>query len=297
MAPGRWINDIVLSAPGRPTPAMVRAVRRYLLPLVQLCHRPTLQGIENLPERGPFLLVANHSAGLGIAEILTFLALYLRDVGPERPLAGFAHPTGFRVFPLTAAHRALGTIPSTYAAAEQTLSKGVPILVFPGGDHETLRPIWEANRVDFGGRLGFLRIARKMGAPIVPLGIRGSHFTAPVLVRVPILATLLVAPRILGTKRWGISLLAVIGAVLIGLFGPGSWAVRAGICFLWLGSPLTLLPWIPWTIRMRIGAPMAAAEMFPGGGSGEGEAGEDEAAELRRALPRVEAAVQGLVDR
>jgi 1-acyl-sn-glycerol-3-phosphate acyltransferase len=294
MAFGSWINDIVIEAPGRPTPAMVRAVRRYILPLVQLCHRPTLTGIENLPRSGPFLLVANHSAGLGVAEILTFLALYLRDVGPERPMAGFAHPIGFRLFPLTAAHRALGSIPSTYVAAEQTLSKGVPILVFPGGDHETLRPIWEANRVDFGGRLGFLRIARKSGVPVVPLGIRGSHCTAPVLVRVPLLATLLVMPRLLGTNRWGISLLAVIGAVVIGWFGPGSWAVRAAICFLWLGSPLTLLPWIPWTIRMRIGAPMAAGELFPGSGSGEGE-GDD--AELRRALPRVQAAVQALVDR
>ncbi|MEP7124267.1 MAG: 1-acyl-sn-glycerol-3-phosphate acyltransferase [Byssovorax sp.] len=288
------MNEIVVEAPGRPTPALVRLVLRWLAPVVQLCHRPTLTGIENLPERGPFLLVANHSAGLGIAEILTFLVLYLKHVGPERPLAGFAHPTGFRVFPLSAGHRAVGTIPSTYAAAEQTLSKGVPILVFPGGDHETLRPIWEANRVDFGGRLGFLRIARAAGVPIVPLGIRGSHYTAPVLWRSKLLATLLVAPRLIGTKRWGISLLGVIGAALIWRFGPASWALRAGICWLWLGSPLIFLAWIPWTIRMRIGAPIAAKELFPGAGGLEEEENEEE---LRRALPRVEAAVQVLVDR
>jgi 1-acyl-sn-glycerol-3-phosphate acyltransferase len=289
MSAGRWANGIIVEAPGRPAPAMVRFVGRYLEPFVRLCYRPTLEGIANLPERGPFLLVANHSAGLGIAEILSFLSLYLRDVGPERPLTGFAHPLGFRVWPLSAAHRLLGTIPSTYEAAEQALSMGVPILVFPGGDHETLRPIWQANRVDFGGRVGFLRIARAAGVPIVPLGIRGSHPTAPMLVRSRWLATLLVVPRLMGQKRWGISLLGVIVAALIACHGPGTWPFRAALCWLWLGSALSFVPWIPWTIRMRIGAPIAANELFPG------EARDDE--ELRRALPRVEAAVQALVSR
>ncbi len=288
MDPARWAEGVVIEAPGRPAPALVRFVARFVEPLVRLCHRPTLTGIENLPVGAPFLLVANHSAGLGVAEILTFLALYLRDVGPERPLAGFAIPVGFRVWPLSAVHRLLGTIPSTYAAAEQALSASVPILVFPGGDHETLRPIWQANRVDFGGRLGFLRIARAAGVPIVPLGIRGGHFTAPVLVRSKLLATLLVLPRILGTKRWGVSLLGLIVTIVIACLGPGSWLLRAGLCWLWLGSPLTFFPWIPWTLRLRIGAPMAASELFAGEGTDD---------ELGRALPRVEAAVQALVDR
>ena len=267
---------------------MVRLVARYIEPFVRLCYRPTLDGIANLPERGPFLLVANHSAGLGVAEILSFLALYLRDVGPERPLTGFAIPIGFRVWPLSAAHRALGTIPSTYEAAEQALSAGVPILVFPGGDHETLRPVWQANRVDFGGRLGFLRIARAAGVPIVPLGIRGSHYTAPMLLRSRLLATLLVVPRLMGQKRWGISLLGVIVAALIAWSGPGTWPLRAALSWLWLGSALSFVPWIPWTIRMRVGAPIAANDLFAGEGTEE---------ELRRALPRVEAAVQALVVR
>lgn len=97
------------------------------------------------------------------------------------------------------------------------------------------------------------------------------------------------APRFLiGSKRRGVSLLGAIGAVLIACHGPGSWPLRAALCWLWLGSPLTFFPWIPRTIRMRIGAPIAASELFPG------EATDDE---LKRALPRVEAAVQALVVR
>lgn len=288
MDPARWAKGIVVGNSGRPTPGMVRFARRYLRPLVRVCHRPTLEGIEHLPTRGPFLLVANHSAGLGIAEILSFMVMYLAKVGPERPLAGFAHPFSFRMFPASAVLRGVGAIPSTYAAAEAALASGVPLLVFPGGDHETLRPIWQANRVDFGGRIGFLRIARAAGVPIVPLGIRGGHFTAPMLFRSRILATLLGAPRLIGAKRWGVSLLGAIVAALILVLVRAGWPIRVGLTWLWLGSPLTFLPWIPWTLRMRIGAPIPASELFPGAGTDD---------ELRRALPRVQAAVQGLVDR
>ena len=280
----RWGN-VTVAEPGRISPRLVALIDRYLLPVVRLLWRPTLTGTETLPADGPFLLVANHSAGMGVAEIHSFLALYLHQVGAARPLAGFALPLGFQVWPLSAAHRELGTIPSTYAAAEATLARGVPILIFPGGDHESLAPIWRANRVDFGGRLGFLRIARAAGVPIVPLGIRGGHMTAPILLRGKWLANVLVTPRLIGVKRWGVSVLGVLGALALGVWLPVTWPVRAGLIWLWLGSPLTFLPWLPWTLRLQIGAPLAAADLF----------GDGSEAALRHALLRVQGAVQAVV--
>jgi 1-acyl-sn-glycerol-3-phosphate acyltransferase len=55
------------------------------------------------------------------------------------------------------------------------------VLIFPGGDHEAFRPVWQAYRVDMANRKGFLRIARRAWVPIVPLGIRGSQFALPIL--------------------------------------------------------------------------------------------------------------------
>lgn len=283
----RWAEGVEVERPGHASAAMADKVRRWLAPVVRLAHRPTLEGVEHLPPTGPFLLVANHSAGLGLAEIFSFMVLYLRDVGLARPIAAFAHPVGFRVYPLSLALAHLGAVPSTYAAAEAALAVGVPLLVFPGGDHETLRPLWQAHRVDFGGRVGFLRIARAAGVPVVPMGIRGGHFTAPVLFRSRALATLLVVPRLLGLKRWGVSLLGAVGAALLAAYGPGPWALRAALAWLWLGSPLTFVPWVPWSLRLRIGPPLTAATLFPDG----------DAADLRPALARVQSAVQSLVDR
>jgi len=286
----RWAHTVEVAPPGRISDAAVRVVRRYLAPLVRVLHRPTLQGVHHLPD-GPFLLVANHSAGISLAEILCFTITYLEEVGPDRSLAAFVLPTDFRVWPWSAVVREIGAIPSTYDAAARTLAAGVPILVFPGGDHESLRPIWQANRVDFGGRVGFLRVARHARVPIVPLGIRGSHVTAPILLRSRVLATLLVLPRLVGVKRWGLSVLGVVGAAAIAGLVPLPVPLRLAMAWLWLGTPLVFLPWIPWTIRLRVGPPLEAASLF----LPEPTLATDD--ELRQALHRVERAVQALVDR
>lgn len=284
---GDWADGITVEHPGRVSPELERVVQRWIWPVANACHRPTLTGIEHLPKDRPFLLVANHSAGTASAEILSFLALYLREVGAQRPLAGFALPLSFRAPPASTLMRHVGAIPSTYDAAQRALAQGVPLLVFPGGDHETLRPIWQLNTVDFGGRVGFLRIAREAAVPVVPMGIRGSHMTAPVLVRSKMLASLLLLPRLMGQKRWGLTLFGVVVAALI---AGSSLALpwKALAVYLWLGSPFIFMPFIPWTIRFRIGAPIEPADLFPSG------SGDD--VEVRAALAKVEAAVQAQVD-
>ncbi|MCB9548262.1 MAG: 1-acyl-sn-glycerol-3-phosphate acyltransferase [Myxococcales bacterium] len=265
---------------GRRSPRAARVTRRVVGPLVRLLFRPTLTGVEHLPTEGPYLLVANHSAGLGLAELASFAVLFLAQV--DRPLAGFAHPVGFRFWPFHQLHRALGSVPSTYEDAREALARGVPLLVFPGGDHETLRPIWQAGRVDFGGRRGFIRVAQAAGVPIVPMGIRGSHYTVPMLVRARALAWLLVLPRALGVKRWGLSLAGVLGAAALLALGL-PWGVKAPLAFLWLALPFQFFCLIPWTIRLRIGPPLTGFDQI-----------EDEDG-VAAARDRVQAAVQALV--
>ncbi len=250
--------------PGVPSAGVLLVLRRVVLPAVLLLFRPTIEGTQHLPKDGPYLLVSNHNAGLGLAELLCFAALWVEAFGDSRPIAGYAHPLGFAFWPGTAVHRRLGTIPSTYEAAYHALELGVPILMFPGGDYETLRPVWQSNRVDFGGRKGFLRIAEKSGVSIVPLGIQGSHYTAPMLVRGKWLAWLLVLPRLFGIKRWALSLLGVIGCVGIAALPLNIW-LRGGLAYLWLASPLVLFPWIPWTIRFRVGEPLQNSQLFSDG--------------------------------
>ena len=57
------------------------------------------------------------------------------------------------------------------------------MLVYPGGDYEVHRPSWERNRVDFGGRKGFIRLAIEQDVPIVPVVAIGGQETALFLSR------------------------------------------------------------------------------------------------------------------
>jgi 1-acyl-sn-glycerol-3-phosphate acyltransferase len=57
------------------------------------------------------------------------------------------------------------------------------VLVYPGGDYETFRPSWQSDRVDFGGRKGFIKLALEREVPIVPVVAIGGQETALFLTR------------------------------------------------------------------------------------------------------------------
>lgn len=277
-----------IGEPGRPTPrgrAFVRAVGRVM----RVLFRPRLEGLERLPVGRPFLLVANHSGG-GVAEICSLAALWQDAPGERPPLAGFAHALAFYVPGAATFLRAVGAIPSTYEHAARALASGVSVLVFPGGDHEAFRPIWRASAVDFGGRSGFARIARRARVPVVPLGFRGSHFTVPILWRSGLLAWLLVVPRAFGLKRVPITLLTLAGAVALAAALGAARAHPAALAlalWAWCLFPVPwFLPLVPWPITMTIGDPIEPDALF---------SSFDEAAPVDAAARRVEAAVQALV--
>jgi len=263
---------------GRMSPTAQRVIERWLAPAVRTLFRPSITGLEHLPHDRPFVLVANHSAGMALAELASLMVLFTSHC-PERPIAGFAHAAMFMTKITRALFGSLGAIPSTYEAAEAALDAGVPLLIFPGGDFDSLRPIWQAHRVDFNGRQGFLRIAQRAGVPIIPMGISGSHYTTPMLMRGRALAWIFVLPRLVGLRRWGISALGLLGALGIAassLKTPTKLALGA----LWMSSPLVFLPIVPWTLRFHIGSPIMPDELF---------------GDLDAALARVEDAVEALV--
>ena len=283
-----WTEKIELTEPGRPSSIAVGLFRWVVGPFVRIYWRPRLEGVERLPHARPFLLVSNHSGGMATAEILSFAVCYLGQFGTDRPLAGFGHPLAFRYQPLKMLMEGLGAVPSTYQHAESTLAAGVPLLIFPGGDYEATRPIWQAGLVDFNGRKGFLRIAEQADVPIVPMGISGSHVTTPVLWRSEkILPNMLLLPRfLLGLKRWPLTLLSLVGALLILLAAPWSWPAKVAVAWVWLATPFIFLPFVPSTIRMRIGTPLEPEELFDAA---------EETGMLEHAYERVESAVQNLV--
>ena len=86
------------------------------------------------------------------------------------------------------------------------------MLVYPGGDYEVHRPSWEAGKVDFGGRKGFIKLALEEDVPIVPIVSAGGQETALFLSRGERLAKLLRLDKLFRLKVLPISLGAAVGA-------------------------------------------------------------------------------------
>ena len=76
-----------------------------------------------------------------------------------------------------------GAVEAGPAEAEAVLRGGGILIDYPGGDSEVFRPWWERNRIEFGGRVGVVRLALRTGVPVVPAVSVGAHETLIVLGR------------------------------------------------------------------------------------------------------------------
>lgn len=257
-------DRIVVEEPGRVSPRARRWVLEGpLRSLFRFLFRPSFHGWEHLPE-GPVLMVCNHSGGGGI-EVLGLAMMWNERFGDTRPVTGMAHPMAWYLPGPDMTVKAFGAVPSTYAHGERALAQGVPTIIFPGGDHDAFRPFWQAKVVDFNGRKGFLKLARRAWVPIVPMGIYGSHFTAPMLWRSKLLAWLLLVPRAMGLKRFPVTLLGVLGVILIlWLMGPTvGWGWAALTSALWCITPIAIfIPILPWRIRVCMGPAITPEQLF-----------------------------------
>ncbi len=138
--------------------------------------RGEVRGLDNIPDAGPALLVGNHSGGTMIADTFVFATEFYARFGPERRFHQLAHDIAARL-PATGLSR-WGTVAASHDNARRAFEKGAPVLVYPGGDYETFRPTWHSDRIEFGGRKGFIKLALEQGVPIVPVVAIGGQETA-----------------------------------------------------------------------------------------------------------------------
>jgi 1-acyl-sn-glycerol-3-phosphate acyltransferase len=170
-----------------------------------LWYRGEVRGLGNIPESGPVLLVGNHSGGNMLPDTMVFTVAFSTYFGVERSFYQLAHNLVLAM-PGLASLRKFGTVAASPENARKALASGAALLVYPGGDYEVHRPVWQRNRVDFGRRHGFLRLAAEENVPIVPVVAVGGQETALFLSRGERLARLLALDRIFRLKVLPVSL-------------------------------------------------------------------------------------------
>lgn len=145
-------------------------------------HRTRVQGG---PPRGPCIYVALHGAGYLVLDlVIAGYALcwrdHLRRGGRRIPLRIVAAESRIeRAIPgLPRAKRAAGLIDPSEETCLAALEGGEQLLVTPGGSREA-QPSRDSYRLRWEGRFGFVRLALRTGAPIVPLAVVGGPEAYP----------------------------------------------------------------------------------------------------------------------
>lgn len=186
-------------------PAMIHRLADTIEPLLSRWFRPVIHGIERIPP-GAALYVGNHNAGMLTPDSYVFGIAALRGHGVEAVPYGLMHQVPIRWPIVHQLFVPMGAVRAHPDNGLRALREGHKVLVYPGGDIDAMRSWSDRHRVIFGPRRGYIRLALRAGAPIVPVVTAGAHETYLVLSDGRRIAERLGTDRLFRVKRWPVAL-------------------------------------------------------------------------------------------
>ena len=155
--------------------------------------RVEVSGIENLPETGAALIVANHAGVLPFDGLMASVAVH--DKHPaHRDLRLLAADMVFNMPVMGQAARKAGHTMACTSDAHRLLAAGELTAVFPEGYKGLGKHFKDRYKLQRFGRGGFVSAALRAKAPIVPCSIVGSEEIYPMIADVKLLARLFGLP-------------------------------------------------------------------------------------------------------
>ncbi len=183
--------------------------------------RVDVSGIENLPETGAALVVANHAGVLPFDGLMASVAVH--DLHPARRVLRLLAADIVFDYPMLgqAARRAGHTI-ACCDDAHRLLSSGELTAVFPEGYKGLGKRFNDRYKLQRFGRGGFVSAALHASAPIIPCSIVGSEEIYPMIGNLKLLA------RLFGLPYFPITPLFPLGGP-VGLIPlPSKWHIAFG---------------------------------------------------------------------
>ncbi|HEY9264912.1 MAG TPA: lysophospholipid acyltransferase family protein [Mycobacterium sp.] len=183
--------------------------------------RVEVSGIENLPEDGAALVVANHAGVLPFDGLMTSVAV--RDKHPaHRDLRLLAADIVFDMPMIGQAARKAGHTMACTDDTHRLLAAGELTAVFPEGYKGLGKHFKDRYKLQRFGRGGFVSAALRTKAPIVPCSIVGSEEIYPMVADVKLLA------RLLGLPYFPITPLFPLAGPLGVVPLPSKWYIQFG---------------------------------------------------------------------
>jgi 1-acyl-sn-glycerol-3-phosphate acyltransferase len=135
-------------------------------------------GLENVPGKGRALLVANHAGMLPFDAAMMSTAI--RRLHPSRRWPRFmVLDWAFELPYVSHAVRRVGGVPANPYNAQRLLEQDELVMAFPEGAKGSGKPYSDRYRVQRFGRGGFVEIALRSRAPIIPVAVVGSEEIYP----------------------------------------------------------------------------------------------------------------------
>jgi 1-acyl-sn-glycerol-3-phosphate acyltransferase len=176
-------------------------------------------GVSNVPGHGRALLAANHAGILPWDATMMSVGL-LR----EHPLPRYARflvlNWAFELPFVSVLMRKVGGVVASPYNAIRLLEQDELVAVFPEGVKGAGKPFRERYRLQRFGRGGFVELALRTGAPIVPVAVVGSEEIYPKITDAPAVARLIGAPYFPITPTF--PLLGPLGVVPM----PSKWRIE-----------------------------------------------------------------------
>jgi 1-acyl-sn-glycerol-3-phosphate acyltransferase len=177
------------------------------------------EGVERVSAHGRALLVANHAGIVPWDATMMGVAL-MREHPLPRPPRFMVLNWAFQLPYVSVAMRKLGGVPASPFNAIRLLEQEELVAVFPEGVKGAGKSFRERYRVQRFGRGGFVEIALRTGAPIVPVAVVGSEEIHPKIGESGLLARLTGAPYFPITPTF--PLLGPLGLVPL----PSRWRIE-----------------------------------------------------------------------
>lgn len=196
-----------------------------LLPFLEFLYdrwwRVETTGARNVASHGRALLVANHAGILPWDATMISVGLVREHPLPRYPRF-LVLDWAFQLPYISVTMRKLGGVVASPYNALRLLEQDELVAVFPEGVKGAGKPFKDRYRLQRFGRGGFVEIALRTGAPIVPVAVVGSEEIYPKVGEAPGLARLIGAPYFPLTPTF--PLLGPLGVVPL----PSRWRIQFG---------------------------------------------------------------------
>ncbi len=199
----------------------VEAVYPFLEFMYDRWWRVDAEGVRNLPAPGPALLVSNHAGIMPWDATMIAVSIMREHPLPRYPrflVLNWAFDLPF----ISVLMRKVGGVVASPYNAQRLLEQDELVAVFPEGIKGAGKEFKDRYRLQRFGRGGFVELALRTGAPIVPVSVVGSEEIYPKIGDSKLLARLTGAPYFPLTPLF--PWLGPLGAVPL----PSKWRIAFG---------------------------------------------------------------------